>query len=92
MERLPKLFLLDVFNSLDPAAVYEVVERFKTQVKVRDASGRCCNASDTLVLKLNSRKDIHTAVELTKEMKQLACDEITVKSTMRGVYMRFWWD
>lgn len=92
MEKLPKLFLLENFNSLDPGAVYEVVERFKSQAKVRDASGHCCNASDTLVLKLNSRKDIHTAVELTKAMKDLACDEITAKSTLKGVYLRFWWD
>jgi hypothetical protein len=92
MEKLPKLFLVKTHNCLDPASVYEVVERFKRVVKVRDASGHCCNASDTLVLKLNSRKDIHTAVELTKAMKELACDEITVKSTLKGVYMRFWWD
>lgn len=89
---MPSLFLLEPFNCCDPTQVYEVVERFKNKVKVRDASGHCCNASDTLVVKLNSRKDIHTAVELTKAMKDLACDEITAKSTLRGVYMRFWWD
>jgi hypothetical protein len=87
-----KLFQLEAFNSLDPLAVREVVDRFARDIKVRDASGHCQNASDTLVVKLNSRKDIHTAVELTKAMKDLACDEISVKDTLRGVFMRFWWD
>jgi hypothetical protein len=86
------LFALKQYNLIDPAAVKEVLVRFNTLVKVRDAGGYYQNRDDTLVVRLNSRKDVHTAVELTKAMKELSCDEIDVKRYCNGVYMRFWWD
>jgi hypothetical protein len=87
-----RFFRLERHNLLDPPSVLQALQPFSTLLKIRDASGHFQNASDTLVVKLNSLKDVTTAVEITKAMKDLGCDEINVKSCERGMYIRFWWD
>ena len=86
------LFQLEAFNSCDPITIKEELHHFLNRVKVKDHSGYYQNNDDTLVVKLNSTKDLETLVKLSLAMKSLGADEIDVKRTHTGVYMRFWWD
>jgi hypothetical protein len=84
--------LLEQFNSCDPKTIKEDLQRFMSKIKVKDLSASWSNSHDTLVVKLNSAKDIVTAVDLAIAMKQVEADEIDAKKTTSGTYMRFWWD
>lgn len=84
--------LLEKFNQCDPKMVKEELHPFLDKVKVKDLSGHYLNNGETLVVKLNSTKDIATATKLALAMNLVGAQEIDVKRAYNGVYMRFWWD
>ena len=84
--------MLEAFNECDPKTIKEELHRFLDKVKIRDLSGHYINDDATLVVKLNSTKDVVTAVELSLAMKSVGAQEIHVKRAHNGVYIRCWWD
>jgi hypothetical protein len=87
-----KKFALQSHNKLSPPDVLEALQRFASDISISDCSGSLSNGSETLILKLNRTKDVHTAVELTKRMLELGADEINVYNRTRGCFLRVWWD
>ena len=84
---------LTSFNSCDPGSVTTfLLEFYKGRLSVKDLGSNWVNASDTLVIKLKSVKDVQTAVEFALKMKELSADEIHVRHTLSGVFIRVWWD
>ena len=90
----PKTYLLDSFNELNSALVLEEINKHAGKIQIADGpeESAFCNSSHTLVMKVKSRKDIQTAVELTSAMKDNKCDEIGVKQTDKGVFLKFKWN
>lgn len=95
-QALGKRILLKKFNSCDPQAVVKVLSSFPSTFKIRDASNTWSNSKTTLVLKLNSIKDVENAVSLALKLKECGADEINTHyfscGKKWGLFMRFWWD
>jgi len=85
---------LTKFNLCDPESITNFLIDFsRGRLSVKDADFTSfTNSSDTLVVKLKSVKDIETAVQFALKMKEFEADEIHVKSTTKGVFIRVWWD
>jgi len=97
-QAIGKKILLKKFNSCDPRAVVEVLSSFPSSTfKIRDTSNNTwSNSETTLVLKLNSTKDVENAVSLALKLKECGADEINTHYFLCkkkwGLFMRFWWD
>ena len=86
------MFFLRQLNQCNPSLVQEELRNFKDFIEIEDLSGTWQNKQDTLVIKLKNDFQLQTILDLALVLKSLDADEIQIKKSSFGTFMRFWWD